>query len=161
MKQAAIHAAAAEALRLKLAAVDEEELSADYEVVNVLDHARRPTAPPRSWDCCARRRFCARRRGREGTAAGGWQVHNPGLREAIKEFSQWPTIPQLYIGGAQRGGAWGRDLCRRRGQHTTAAWAHARAPLAGEFIGGSDIVADLHAKGELATRIANAAAATK
>ena len=22
-------------------------------------------------------------------------VHNPGLREAIKTFSQWPTIPQV------------------------------------------------------------------
>ena len=21
----------------------------------------------------------------------------PGLREGIKEFSQWPTIPQLYV----------------------------------------------------------------
>ena len=24
-------------------------------------------------------------------------VHNPGLREAIKTFSQWPTIPQVLI----------------------------------------------------------------
>lgn len=23
-------------------------------------------------------------------------LYNPGLREAIKEFSQWPTIPQVY-----------------------------------------------------------------
>jgi glutaredoxin-related protein len=22
------------------------------------------------------------------------EVHNPGLRETIKTFSQWPTIPQ-------------------------------------------------------------------
>lgn len=33
------------------------------------------------------------------------EEHNPGLREAIKEFSQWPTIPQLYIGGEFVGGA--------------------------------------------------------
>ncbi len=39
-------------------------------------------------------------------------------REAIKEFSNWPTIPQIYIGG--------------------------------QFIGGCDIVRELHASGELA-----------
>jgi Grx4 family monothiol glutaredoxin len=33
------------------------------------------------------------------------EVHNPGLREAIKEYSAWPTIPQLYIGGEFVGGA--------------------------------------------------------
>lgn len=26
-------------------------------------------------------------------------VHNPGLRETIKEFSQWPTIPQVRVEG--------------------------------------------------------------
>lgn len=31
--------------------------------------------------------------------------HNPGLREAIKTYSQWPTIPQLYVGGEFVGGA--------------------------------------------------------
>lgn len=31
--------------------------------------------------------------------------HNPGLRDAIKEYSQWPTIPQLYVGGEFVGGA--------------------------------------------------------
>jgi monothiol glutaredoxin len=41
----------------------------------------------------------------------------PELREGIKEFSQWPTIPQLYVRG--------------------------------EFIGGCDIVRELHASGEL------------
>jgi monothiol glutaredoxin len=39
------------------------------------------------------------------------------LRDGIKEFSQWPTIPQLYVGG--------------------------------EFIGGSDIVREMDASGEL------------
>jgi Grx4 family monothiol glutaredoxin len=43
---------------------------------------------------------------------------NPGLREGIKEFSSWPTIPQLYI--------------------------------AGEFVGGSDIVQEMAVNGELA-----------
>jgi glutaredoxin-related protein len=31
--------------------------------------------------------------------------HNPGLRDAIKAYSQWPTIPQLYVGGEFVGGA--------------------------------------------------------
>lgn len=48
--------------------------------------------------------------------------HNPGLREAIKQYSQWPTIPQLYIGG--------------------------------EFIGGSDIVEQMQASGELQQMLA-------
>lgn len=25
-------------------------------------------------------------------------VHNPGLRDAIKNYSQWPTIPQVCVG---------------------------------------------------------------
>ena len=32
-------------------------------------------------------------------------TYNPGLRDAIKNFSQWPTIPQLYIKGEFIGGA--------------------------------------------------------
>lgn len=39
------------------------------------------------------------------------------LRQAVKEYSSWPTIPQLYING--------------------------------EFIGGSDIVAEMYESGEL------------
>eukprot|EP00879_Flechtneria_rotunda_P030673 GHRR01033339.1.p1 GENE.GHRR01033339.1~~GHRR01033339.1.p1 ORF type:complete len:214 (+),score=52.41 GHRR01033339.1:77-718(+) len=31
--------------------------------------------------------------------------YNPGLREAIKQYSQWPTIPQLYINGEFIGGS--------------------------------------------------------
>lgn len=46
---------------------------------------------------------------------------NADLREAIKEFSDWPTIPQVYING--------------------------------EFIGGSDIVREMHQKGELEPKI--------
>ena len=43
---------------------------------------------------------------------------DPVIRQGIKDFSSWPTIPQLYIDG--------------------------------QFIGGADIVRDMHAKGELA-----------
>lgn len=45
-------------------------------------------------------------------------LQDPELREGIKRFSNWPTIPQVYI--------------------------------AGEFIGGCDIVQELHRQGELA-----------
>lgn len=39
------------------------------------------------------------------------------IREAIKEFTQWPTIPQLYVKG--------------------------------EFVGGCDIIREMHENGEL------------
>ena len=40
------------------------------------------------------------------------------LRQGIKEFTNWPTIPQVFING--------------------------------EFIGGADIIAEMHENGELA-----------
>ena len=43
------------------------------------------------------------------------------LREGIKTYSNWPTIPQLYVRG--------------------------------KFIGGCDIVMQLHLRGELATTL--------
>ncbi|HUO99336.1 MAG TPA: Grx4 family monothiol glutaredoxin [Rhizomicrobium sp.] len=47
---------------------------------------------------------------------------DPDLRNGIKEFSNWPTIPQLYVKG--------------------------------EFVGGCDIVREMHASGELKTLLA-------
>ncbi|MCS6926382.1 MAG: Grx4 family monothiol glutaredoxin [Candidatus Binatia bacterium] len=44
-------------------------------------------------------------------------LENPAIREGIKRYSNWPTIPQVYING--------------------------------EFIGGCDIIREMHAKGEL------------
>jgi monothiol glutaredoxin len=44
-------------------------------------------------------------------------LDDPEVRDGIKVFSNWPTIPQLYVKG--------------------------------EFIGGCDIVRDLHERGEL------------
>ncbi len=44
------------------------------------------------------------------------------LRDGIKTFSSWPTIPQLYVGG--------------------------------KFVGGCDIVSEMHANGELKTELA-------
>jgi monothiol glutaredoxin len=48
------------------------------------------------------------------------------VRQGIKEFSNWPTIPQLYVGG--------------------------------EFVGGSDIMGQMHESGELKTLLDNAGA---
>lgn len=32
-------------------------------------------------------------------------LENPDIRDAIKEYSKWPTIPQVYINGEFIGGA--------------------------------------------------------
>ena len=50
----------------------------------------------------------------------------PEKRDAIKVYSNWPTIPQVYVGG--------------------------------KFIGGCDIVREMHARGELAPLLKGAAA---
>ena len=42
---------------------------------------------------------------------------DPEVRSAVKDYSDWPTIPQVYIGG--------------------------------EFVGGSDILMQLHESGDL------------
>jgi monothiol glutaredoxin len=47
---------------------------------------------------------------------------DPTLRQAVKTFSDWPTIPQLYVDGA--------------------------------FIGGCDIVLEMHKTGELGEALA-------
>jgi monothiol glutaredoxin len=44
-------------------------------------------------------------------------LEDPEVRQGIKDFSDWPTIPQLYVDG--------------------------------EFVGGCDIVRDMHTSGEL------------
>lgn len=44
-------------------------------------------------------------------------LEDDDVRQAVKDYSKWPTIPQLYING--------------------------------EFIGGSDIIGEMHASGEL------------
>lgn len=46
------------------------------------------------------------------------------VREGVKDYSQWPTLPQIYIGG--------------------------------EFIGGSDILSDMHQNGQLQQEFENA-----
>lgn len=48
-------------------------------------------------------------------------LEDAGLRDGIKEFSSWPTVPQLYV--------------------------------AGEFVGGCDIVTEMFQSGELETML--------
>ena len=31
-------------------------------------------------------------------------LEDPEIRDGIKEYSSWPTIPQLYLGGEFQGG---------------------------------------------------------
>lgn len=50
---------------------------------------------------------------------------DPEIRQAMKEYSSWPTFPQVYVGG--------------------------------EFVGGADIVREMHAKGELEPIVKKAA----
>ena len=52
---------------------------------------------------------------------------DPDVRETVKAYSNWPTIPQLFV--------------------------------AGELVGGSDIVAEMHNAGELGPMIEQALAA--
>ena len=49
-------------------------------------------------------------------------LDNIEIRQGIKDYSDWPTIPQLYING--------------------------------EFVGGCDIVKEMHANGDLAKMLA-------
>jgi len=51
---------------------------------------------------------------------------DPEVREGVKTYSNWPTIPQLYVKG--------------------------------EFIGGCDIVMEMHQSGELLTLLKEAGA---
>ena len=50
-------------------------------------------------------------------------LQDQGIRQGIKGYSDWPTIPQLYV--------------------------------AGEFVGGSDIMMEMHEAGELKQLLAD------
>jgi len=50
-------------------------------------------------------------------------LNEPSVRDGIKQYSDWPTIPQLYVKG--------------------------------EFVGGSDIVREMHEAGELVELLSN------
>jgi monothiol glutaredoxin len=52
-------------------------------------------------------------------------LEDDGIRQGIKEYANWPTIPQLYVNG--------------------------------EFLGGSDILAEMYESGELLQVLKNPA----
>jgi monothiol glutaredoxin len=53
-------------------------------------------------------------------------LSDPEIRQGIKDYSNWPTIPQLYVGG--------------------------------KFLGGCDIVKEMHQSGELSRELTAAGA---
>ncbi|TAN28261.1 MAG: Grx4 family monothiol glutaredoxin [Castellaniella sp.] len=53
-------------------------------------------------------------------------LDDPEVRQGVKDFSNWPTIPQLYVKG--------------------------------EFVGGTDVMNEMHTKGELAELLKEAGA---
>jgi len=55
-------------------------------------------------------------------------LSDPELRDAIKRYSNWPTIPQVYVDG--------------------------------KFVGGCDIIRELHETGELETLVKAAVGAS-
>ena len=50
-------------------------------------------------------------------------MNEPSVRDGIKQYSDWPTIPQLYVKG--------------------------------EFVGGCDIIREMHEAGELVELLSN------
>jgi monothiol glutaredoxin len=63
-------------------------------------------------------------------------LRSPELREGIKEFSQWPTIPQLYVGGQFVGGcdivgelSASGELRKIIGSKSTTTAPNTRAPV--------------------------------
>ncbi len=54
-------------------------------------------------------------------------LRSPAIRDGVKQYANWPTVPQLYIKG--------------------------------EFVGGCDIMKEMHQSGELQKQIAGLAAA--
>ena len=52
-----------------------------------------------------------RRAGAEGRIHSVDVLTDPELWEAVKEYSDWPTLPQIYVGGEFVGGS---DITRER-----------------------------------------------
>jgi monothiol glutaredoxin len=63
-------------------------------------------------------------------------LSDPQVREGVKKFTQWPTIPQVAHVGR---------LLRRH----LAETVEPQVFVDGEFVGGSDILMEMHNKGEL------------
>ncbi len=63
---------------------------------------------------------------KEGVAFETFNIlADPELRQGLKEYSNWPTYPQLYVNG--------------------------------KFVGGCDIVTEMHQSGELARELSGTA----
>jgi glutaredoxin-related protein len=97
------------------------------------------------------------------------EVHNPGLRETIKTFSQWPTIPQVGSNATLCTLVWRtcnlQCTASRHPQHTfhaarmlcgiiscacpTMLCCCSQLYVNGELVGGADIVTEMAEKGEL------------
>ncbi|MCF6208430.1 MAG: Grx4 family monothiol glutaredoxin [Ghiorsea sp.] len=77
---------------------------------------------PQMPQCGFSQRVCAILQEQEVPFAAINVLLDPSVREGIKTFSDWPTIPQLYVKG--------------------------------EFVGGCDIISEMHEDGELATLLA-------
>jgi monothiol glutaredoxin len=54
-------------------------------------------------------------------------LEDEDVRQAVKDYANWPTVPQLYVKG--------------------------------QFVGGADIIAEMHASGELQTLLSSVPAA--
>jgi monothiol glutaredoxin len=54
-------------------------------------------------------------------------LEDDDVRQAVKDYANWPTVPQLYVKG--------------------------------QFVGGADILAEMHASGELQTLLSSVPAA--
>jgi monothiol glutaredoxin len=66
---------------------------------------------------------------KEGVAFETFNIlADPDVRQGLKEYSNWPTYPQLYVDG--------------------------------KFVGGCDIVTEMHQNGELSRELAVTAAST-
>ena len=89
-------------------------------------------------------------------------LSDAALRAFMKEFSEWPTFPQLYINGARwcEGGPPDAFVGARALAlpHRPPPPHHRRFPpcalCAGEFVGGCDIATQLNQSGELAKLLA-------
>lgn len=96
----------------------EDVITADVKAHNVFLYMKGvPTQP-----MCGFSNMAARILDAYGVEYGSRDVlSDPELREGIKEYTMWPTIPQVFIEG--------------------------------EFVGGSDILMEMHKSGELEQKL--------
>ncbi|KAJ9527492.1 hypothetical protein QJQ45_025773 [Haematococcus lacustris] len=77
---------------------------------------------------------------------------DPSIREGVKKFSNWPTIPQACtFTGTCRPCCLPPWACAPKHpfQHSVRACCHLQVYVKGEFVGGADILWSMHESGEL------------